>query len=475
MQYQYLYHIHTTNMLSVGHLIDFTRERNTPMICIQTDLGALLETNGAGSDVLESKVLSRHKRFVAFPEGSTFSAAGCFTVGVIGQPAPHNNPGTFSWGLNWGIAYELPNTTEFIALYSNARRYRQHVMQRKHRRDLYGKLESILNNMGYTGRECILKALCETSQRVPHGENMVEEMFRTVFTMPQSKILPFEPVEHSIYDAAHRLGRIIDNCDDRFHCPLSLIDWMRGYYDAPSPTADVARNPWTAFSSSFGWNGRNSEFGSLLDTKVVSDVSKSKILSRHKRYVAFPEGSSFSVAGCFTVGVLGDIAVHTSPGIYTWAVNWAIAYELPNATETARFFRLKTRPYHTQHMLQRKNRRDLYGKLETILDNMGYSGRECILKTLCETGQRIMPRGSNMIEEMFRTIFTLPQTKILPIEPAELHIYDAAHRLGKIIDGCDRFQCPVSLVDMMKGYYDAPAPTGEEDMSAASLFTNSFF
>lgn len=34
------------------------------------------------------------------------------TVGVIGQPAPTSSPGTFTFGLNWGVAYELPNTTE---------------------------------------------------------------------------------------------------------------------------------------------------------------------------------------------------------------------------------------------------------------------------------------------------------------------------------------------------------------------------
>ncbi|KOB73130.1 Uncharacterized protein OBRU01_11205 [Operophtera brumata] len=66
----------------------------------------------AFEDPVKSRILSRRKRYVAFPEGSSFSCAGCMTVGVIGQPAPTSSPGTFTFGLNWGVAYELPNSTE---------------------------------------------------------------------------------------------------------------------------------------------------------------------------------------------------------------------------------------------------------------------------------------------------------------------------------------------------------------------------
>ncbi|CAD0202328.1 unnamed protein product [Chrysodeixis includens] len=211
--------------------------------CVQ--FGVLLKTKDASS-----KLLSRRKRYVAFPEGSSFSCAGCMTVGVIGQPAPASAPGTFSFSLNWAIAYELPNATEATLYYLQKKR-KEHVQRRINRRELYGKLETILDNMGYSGRACILKTLCETTQRlVPHGGNVVEEMFRTLFTMPITRVLPTEPVEHTIYDAAHRLGRLLDTCD-RYQCPISLVDWVQGYYDAPAPKLDIAKNPWTLFSSTF--------------------------------------------------------------------------------------------------------------------------------------------------------------------------------------------------------------------------------
>ncbi|XP_075979598.1 uncharacterized protein LOC142978878 [Anticarsia gemmatalis] len=203
-----------------------------------------------GSSGNGSKILSRRKRYVAFPEGSSFSCAGCVTVGVIGQPAPSSSPGILTWGLNWGIAYELPNSTETSAFY---RRFkgRRPMEQRRSRRELYRKLETVIDSMGYSGRECVLKTLCETTQRlVPHGGNMIEEMFRTLFTMPITKLISSEPIEHAIYDSAQRLGKILDNCD-QFKCPISLVDLVQGYYNAPSPNVNIAMKPWALFSNSF--------------------------------------------------------------------------------------------------------------------------------------------------------------------------------------------------------------------------------
>lgn len=65
-----------------------------------------------------------------------------------------------------------------------------------------------------------------------------------------SKILPAEPLEHTIYDSAHRLGVLLESCD-MFKCPMSLVDLAKGYYNAPAPKADVGLNPWTMFSSNF--------------------------------------------------------------------------------------------------------------------------------------------------------------------------------------------------------------------------------
>ncbi|XP_045450450.1 uncharacterized protein LOC123659245 [Melitaea cinxia] len=220
-------------------------------------------------------------------------------------------------------------------------------------------------------------------------------------------------------------------------------------------------------------NMRYSIFLILIYAVFISsedNEKKLKVLSRKKRYVAFPEGSSFSCAGCLTVGVIGQPAPASYPGTFTFGLNWGIAYELPNNTETSLFYRRK----HKKPLAQRRSRREIYERIEVILDNMGYNGRECILKTLCETTQRIMPHGENMMEEIFRTIFTLPMMKVLPSEPPEHALYDAAHRLGVLLKSCDNFKCPLSLVDLAKGYYNAPAPTLDIASQPWALFSNTF-
>lgn len=71
------------------------------------------------------------------------------TVGVIGNP----NYQYLSMGLNWGIGYDLPNTTDIMAdiqKLSNADfkqtsdKFGDILMQRRHRRQLYNKLEILI-------------------------------------------------------------------------------------------------------------------------------------------------------------------------------------------------------------------------------------------------------------------------------------------------------------------------------------------
>lgn len=94
--------------------------------------------NSRDDDVKEittPKVLSRRKRYVAFPEGSSFSVAFCATIGMIGNPELDY----MSWALNWGLAYDLPNETWIIQ--HRHEKYPKPLVQRRHRRDLYNRLE----------------------------------------------------------------------------------------------------------------------------------------------------------------------------------------------------------------------------------------------------------------------------------------------------------------------------------------------
>lgn len=66
-----------------------------------------------------------------------------------------------------------------------------------------------------------------------------------------SKVIPTEPIEHQIYDSAHRLGKLLESCD-QYMCPLSLVDLAQGYYNAPVSNIDTAMKSWALFNSNFG-------------------------------------------------------------------------------------------------------------------------------------------------------------------------------------------------------------------------------
>ncbi|XP_068081350.1 uncharacterized protein [Anabrus simplex] len=173
------------------------------------------------------------------------------------------------------------------------------------------------------------------------------------------------------------------------------------------------------------------------------DIDGRPVLDRRKRYVLFPEGSSFSVAFCMTIKT-------TTPDvdIFTEGVNWAISYDLPNETRSR-----EDAPFDPflppAPVLLRRHRRSFYSKLEVLFNAAGVDGRACVLRTICEAAQRLIPRG-NMVDEMLRILFTMPLEHVHGYEPEEHHQYDAAHRTGLTDSYCpDMFPtCPVSLLDI---------------------------
>jgi len=94
--------------------------------------------------------------------------------------------------------------------------------------------------MGYHGRDCVLQALCESSQIFNKKKRtMVQELIKTVFSLPKSKVLPFEHPELLIYDEAHRKGRNNINCNVSYSkCGFSLVKLALGKY-AKLPTGFV--------------------------------------------------------------------------------------------------------------------------------------------------------------------------------------------------------------------------------------------
>lgn len=89
---------------------------------------------------------------------------------------------------------------------------------------------------------------------------------------------------------------------------------------------------------------------------------------------------------------------------------------------------------------------------------MGYNGRSCILRALCESSQFFYKKPTNMVEEMIRTIFTLPSMKVLPFEHPDLVVYDMAHRKGRDRVYCSSVypDCSFSMIELALGEYSTP-------------------
>ncbi|XP_063908797.1 uncharacterized protein LOC135126671 isoform X1 [Zophobas morio] len=139
----------------------------------------------------------------------------------------------FTEGINWGISYELPNDTKTFKEFLDKPK---EVVQRRHRRDLYDKIENIIKSMGYNGRNCVLRALCEASRHLkPKGESLVDEILRIVFRYPKKYNMGKEEEKHYQYYRASQNGIEFngEECFEMFPgCPFSLIDLALGYYSA---------------------------------------------------------------------------------------------------------------------------------------------------------------------------------------------------------------------------------------------------
>jgi hypothetical protein len=95
-----------------------------------------------------------------------------------------------------------------------------------------------------------------------------------------------------------------------------------------------------------------------------------------------------------------------------------------------------------------------------MFDRMGFNGRDCVLKALCESSQIFIGKQNTLVQELIKTVFSFPKSKVLDFEDSarELLIYDEAHRKGrrKQID-CESFsKCGFSLIQMALGKYSKP-------------------
>uniref|UniRef100_A0A0K8VK89 Uncharacterized protein n=1 Tax=Bactrocera latifrons TaxID=174628 RepID=A0A0K8VK89_BACLA len=211
-----------------------------------------------------------------------------------------------------------------------------------------------------------------------------------------------------------------------------------------------------------------------LSKREMPEGGAETVLSRKRRYVAFPEGSSVAASICLTIGVIGN----PNTEWLSWAENWGMAYDLPNyawVKEHTRGFKKDMDANKTKAMAMRRSRRDLFGKLETIIENMGFTGHECIARALCESSKYLnvdsQERG-NMLTEIVKIVFSFPSDPVYDDEPDIMHHYDRIYRRARreVLDcSVEHAQCHFSLLEMIFGKYSM-APAKQNPQLLSSLY-----
>ncbi|XP_043288493.1 uncharacterized protein [Venturia canescens] len=146
---------------------------------------------GNETEFSNSRVLSRRKRYLIFPEGSNVQCVYCLTIGAYAKP------GELVVGLTAALAWELPS--KFEKKLSN-------LLHRRSRSVIYPKIEAFLQSAGLDGRSCVMRALCEAGQRdstaIASG-TFVQELLHAIFSL-RNDGTKFEVAGHEEYDRAHQ-------------------------------------------------------------------------------------------------------------------------------------------------------------------------------------------------------------------------------------------------------------------------------
>ncbi|XP_012284503.1 uncharacterized protein LOC105701921 [Orussus abietinus] len=164
----------------------------------------------AGNHVVDAA--RRHIRALTYPEESEM---GLFFALAIPLDDPRKS---ISVAFFFEANYELPsNVTEWHL--EGRRRGRRSI----DRRTIYNLLEAKFESIGFPGRQCLLRSICETAHYPVHLRNgVLGDIMRIVFT-PSSSADEGLPLEYT-------LAERVDSTEGCFAtyplCPFGIYDYI---------------------------------------------------------------------------------------------------------------------------------------------------------------------------------------------------------------------------------------------------------
>ncbi|XP_050474941.1 uncharacterized protein LOC126865985 isoform X2 [Bombus huntii] len=159
-----------------------------------------------------AEILHRPIRSFTFPEEST---AGLFVALAIPLEEPYKS---ISIADFFEATYSLPTNAsdEKLWLYTDERRRKRSL----DRATLYQAVKNKFDNYGYQGHECLLRAICETSEHYLRHNGLIGDILHVIFTPTSSR---HEPLPRDILQA-EVVGRNGSCSKYRPQCPVGLFD-----------------------------------------------------------------------------------------------------------------------------------------------------------------------------------------------------------------------------------------------------------
>ncbi|XP_063862254.1 uncharacterized protein LOC135101878 [Scylla paramamosain] len=161
------------------------------------------------------------------------------------------------------------------------------------------------------------------------------------------------------------------------------------------------------------------------------DAGNEVARSRVRRFVPFPPSSTLEAAFKLKLPVTGTI------GLNLIVLVTAFVFKLPEE-----YFSIG-RSYTNSAADERAF---LYSNMESLLDNFGYNGRACTLRTLCEIAES--PFEHDLYGEVINLVLSASKS---PSNDVEYDDYMLAEHYGRTYGDCGSIYhtCPTSVLDII--------------------------
>ncbi|XP_062564396.1 uncharacterized protein LOC134227129 [Armigeres subalbatus] len=225
----------------------------------------------------------------------------------------------------------------------------------------------------------------------------------------------------------------------------------------------------------------------LLQLVLSHGPKEDTIQPRHKRGLLFPRGNPTRHQLIAGFGIPVDLVLESITAGYVFKavyfLPWNSSHWVPQflrrdedslfvPPEQQRRNFVEVEPKVTSQLVNeetvdgtddwiRRIRWQIYRMLEAIVDEKGYNGRSCLLRTICEAAEVKFSHSSGIIGELLHILLAPSTTPDEPVETINQVDYKRAEQLASQSSPRRRFggsvcsdmyaECPFSLLDVFSG------------------------